>query len=396
MLTFTEFFTKKKIDLDALRQERPELYQEFDRDYALMGEKSFDHSKKFWFNRLRKDFLLEEISVEIPPAEKKAETVPVATPPVEGASKPAGFRPKFKAAAVPKPTEDQPDVKETEPAKPAGFTPKFRPKTAQSTPEIPERPGDLTTEEKKPAAPSGFKPRFKAAAPPKQVEEGIEGGVDKNPTDTPKTTSSDAEAAPSSKPAGFKPRFKAATPPKKVDSADNKEDAQPNKEETPVSTAKPKGFTPRFKASAPPVKVDDTADRKAEDNQDTPDTEPNPSKPKGFTPRFKAAQVPKQEDDQKEIKSPDETSAASDAAKPVKLGFKPKIKSQIQTKDESTESPASALKPEVSTEGDAGEPTNQAAEIKKEKKPTGFKPRFVVKNKGTQNDGQDENKSEKS
>ena len=63
MLSFTEFFTKKKIDLKALQIGRPDLYQEFDRDYALMGEKSFDHSKKFWFNRLRKDYLLQEIEI---------------------------------------------------------------------------------------------------------------------------------------------------------------------------------------------------------------------------------------------------------------------------------------------------------------------------------------------
>ena len=76
MLSFTEFFTKKKIDLKALQIGRPDLYQEFDRDYALMGEKSFDHSKKFWFNRLRKDYLLQEIEISDQNSRVKALLVP--------------------------------------------------------------------------------------------------------------------------------------------------------------------------------------------------------------------------------------------------------------------------------------------------------------------------------
>src|SRR5690606_39782062 len=103
MLSFIEFFTKKKIDINALQKAKPDLYHEFDRDYALMGEKSFDHSKKFWFNRLRKDYLLKEIEISEP---KKGEVKAESTAPATAAStstapvaaKPAGFRPKFKAA----------------------------------------------------------------------------------------------------------------------------------------------------------------------------------------------------------------------------------------------------------------------------------------------------------
>src|SRR5690606_6093745 len=140
MLSFTEFFTKKKIDINALQKAKPELYQEFDRDYALMGEKSFDHSKKFWFNRLRKDYLLKEIEISEPKkAEIKAEpsVAAASSSTAPAAAKPAGFRPKFKAAV--KPVEE---------------------KTTEET-------------ETNPAAkaPTGFKPRFKAAAPPEKQDD---------------------------------------------------------------------------------------------------------------------------------------------------------------------------------------------------------------------------------
>jgi hypothetical protein len=58
-MTFEEFFAKKKIDLEALHKEQPDLFNEFRLHFAEMGEKSFDHSKKFWFNKLRREYLLK-------------------------------------------------------------------------------------------------------------------------------------------------------------------------------------------------------------------------------------------------------------------------------------------------------------------------------------------------
>ncbi|SMO59614.1 hypothetical protein SAMN06265350_104132 [Solitalea koreensis] len=58
-MTFEEFFAKKKINLQALKKVQPELFDEFKTHFELMGEKSFDHSKKFWFNKLRREFLLQ-------------------------------------------------------------------------------------------------------------------------------------------------------------------------------------------------------------------------------------------------------------------------------------------------------------------------------------------------
>src|SRR5690606_27352677 len=117
---------------------------EFHRDYSLMGEKSFDHSKKYWFNKLRKHYILDEITIseEGDVIETKDEQLehPI-QPPVTG-GKPAGFKPRFKAAI--KSTE------QNESSAPAKQT------TNQNAPEQQEP-------EAKPIKPAGFKPRFKAA-----------------------------------------------------------------------------------------------------------------------------------------------------------------------------------------------------------------------------------------
>lgn len=58
-MTFEEFFQKKKIDLVALGTERPALLDEFRKHFEAMGEKSFDHTKKYWFNKLRRAYPLD-------------------------------------------------------------------------------------------------------------------------------------------------------------------------------------------------------------------------------------------------------------------------------------------------------------------------------------------------
>lgn len=55
-MTFEEFFAKKKIDLSALKLTEPALFEELNSHYEQMGPKSFDHSKKYWFNKLRRKF----------------------------------------------------------------------------------------------------------------------------------------------------------------------------------------------------------------------------------------------------------------------------------------------------------------------------------------------------
>jgi hypothetical protein len=67
-MTFEEFLIKKKIDPVQLQSKEQSFFSEFESHFLQMGEKSFDHSKKFWFNKLRRTYhLKEEIKVvEIP------------------------------------------------------------------------------------------------------------------------------------------------------------------------------------------------------------------------------------------------------------------------------------------------------------------------------------------
>ncbi len=307
MLTFADFFAKKKIDIKALKKAEPSLYQEFAEHYELMGEKSFDHSKKFWFNKLRKSYLLAEEAIPTPSAAKAAPaSSETASKPETAAAKPAGFRPKFKAAsaatAEAKPIEAEENKDVPAAPKPAGFQPKFRPKVASAAKPAEEKTEEAAKEETKPAAPSGFKPRFKAANLPKKVEE--------SPTEETKTASDS--------PAGFKPRFKAANPPKAVEPSTETavpaiEPPASEKEEEPIPAAKPKGFTPRFKAgltktTASPETTStqpspDVQDQQAAEKPQTPDTESSEesvtivAKPRGFTPRFKAKKTAEEGND---------------------------------------------------------------------------------------------------
>ena len=139
-MIFEEFFIKKRIDLPALQKAEPSLFSEFKTHFDQMGEKSFDYTKKYWFNKLRREYHLapeikpEKLHIPNPLAEQTiaeslGETV---------AAKPEpklGFVPKFKAASVPKPVvevakppiAEDPDPEkpsETSPPKPA-YKPRF-------------------------------------------------------------------------------------------------------------------------------------------------------------------------------------------------------------------------------------------------------------------------------
>ena len=106
-MTFEEFFKKKRIDLAVLKKAEGTLFLEFEFEYAQMGEKSFDHTKKFWFNKLRRLFPLapeiktEKLVIENQLAEQTIteslieNTLPKAAPKT-------GFVPRFKAINLPK------------------------------------------------------------------------------------------------------------------------------------------------------------------------------------------------------------------------------------------------------------------------------------------------------
>jgi len=125
-MTFEEFFIKKNIDLPALKAANPSLFEEFHLHFTIMGEKSFDHSKKFWFNRLRKDFKLPDLvhtpSDSIPvakPTDFKARFKAAGTKAVEQAAPVANNPEKEIAAAAPVQQAAEP---ETTSPKPKGFT----------------------------------------------------------------------------------------------------------------------------------------------------------------------------------------------------------------------------------------------------------------------------------
>jgi hypothetical protein len=180
-MTFEEFFKKKKISLQTFGEGEPALLSEFKIHFEQMGEKSFDHTKKYWFNKLRLRFPA--------PQEVKTEKVAIANPLAEQtiteslieSSSPSpnvGFRPKFKTG-VTKPVEPAPEQKEnTEPSSPPpniGFKPKFKAGITK-----PAEPAPEQKENTEPAVPPpniGFKPKFRAGdtktstPPPEEKEE---------------------------------------------------------------------------------------------------------------------------------------------------------------------------------------------------------------------------------
>lgn len=212
MLSFEEFFHKKKIDLTALQASEPALYAEFSKHYAAMGEKSFDHTKKFWFNKLRKTYLISAgepapipekmLATSDVPVQPVSEVEPVALP--NTIAKPAGFKPRFKAAATKTVSPDQ-----TKPAETISAENTAEPTSAATKPTTEESAAPISK-------PAGFKPRFKAGATKTvsteqaKPEETISAENTAEPTSaTEEKPATEESAAPISKPTGFKPRFKA-------------------------------------------------------------------------------------------------------------------------------------------------------------------------------------------
>jgi len=371
-MTFEEFFIKKKIDLKALKAADEPLFEEFKAHYSAMGEKSFDHSKKFWFNKLRKSFhLAEEETVIAKPVEKQvtpdasSETSSIPT------AKPAGFKPRFKAPSAAVKDEAQATSKQE------------IADSAESTPD---------------SIPTGFKPRFKA-------------GVTKAPdaaASTPASEETIAEATTAApKPTGFKPRFKAGVT-KAPDAAASTPASEETTDEASTSAPKPTGFKPRFKAgitkaeTADQTPLSDTKDElkldasiKAEpENNSTETQEPAASKPTGFKPRFKAgvtktetAEQTQLPDTKEEIKldasvkaEPENNSTETQepaASKPT--GFKPRFKAGVTKIETAEQTQLPDTKDEIKLDASVkAEPENDSIETQEPaaSKPTGFKPRF--------------------
>ncbi len=218
-MTFEEFFKKKRIDLSALQKAEAGLFSEFKTHYTEMGEKSFDHTKKYWFNKLRRQFpLAVEVKTEKPKIPNPlAEQTITESLDEQIVTPKTGFVPRFKANIAKPAAEDkteEPAV--TPPAPKPGFTPRF--KAANLPKPVAEEPEAAKSEEATPtpAPPKpGFTPRFKAANMPSSAVEPDEKAPE---TDVPSATkpaaipTENTEAKPA-----YKPRFNPKNIPKKED-----------------------------------------------------------------------------------------------------------------------------------------------------------------------------------
>lgn len=209
-MTFDEFFKKKRIDIAALQKAEPALFSEFKTHYDQMGEKSFDHTKKYWFNKTRRLFpLAPEEKTEKPhianPIAEQTITESLTGHPAQSPVK-MGFTPKFKAGVTAKPaekTEETPAAEQSAAVKPAGFVPRFKakPKADEGSAISPAEPGAEATA---PAAESTPKPAYKPRfVPPKPNVEPEEAESVDEIIPAPET---------SEKKPAYKPRF---VPPKK-------------------------------------------------------------------------------------------------------------------------------------------------------------------------------------
>lgn len=319
-MTFEEFFRKKRIDLVALQAAEPALFSEFKSHFDQMGEKSFDHTKKYWFNKLR---LLYHLAAEQKPEKVHIENrlaEQTITESILEEKMPApsvGFKPRFKPGMGSKPAEASSNVKDPEPKDNATATPEVNDaaatgdqnppfeqdkKAMQAIADSTPRTSDDKAAEKPdnaPAAkPAGFKPRFNL----KMTKGDGPQTKDFVPEDAEvKEPKAEEQDKPAPKPAGFTPRFKAGVtkPATEAAKAEEAESEKPKAESLGETSPKPAGFTPRFKAGVtklkPPVaeepKVDgtppiETQAPTAETGQEASDGETAPPKPVGFKPRF--------------------------------------------------------------------------------------------------------------
>ncbi|GAA4804122.1 hypothetical protein GCM10023231_36490 [Olivibacter ginsenosidimutans] len=371
-MTFEEFFIKKKIDLHQLQLAEPSLYKEFKSHFALMGEKSFDHTKKYWFNRLRKNFHLAEEGTQTTPATavplaNQQQEIPSSDP--STINKPTGFRPRFKAVtpqASDKTSAENPTTTKPEEAagqKPMGFKPRFKPGKADSD-SVKATKNDKEQQEPT-IKPTGFKPRFKAGMTNKAAVEGQDNtspsDSEASASDITKEESNAVSATPSpSKPIGFKPRFKPGVTDKTINSEEKTTQETSNEQDStspPANTSKPLGFKPRFKPGVTDktINSEEKTTQETSNEQDSTSPPANTPKPLGFKPRFK----------------PGVTNTANTLNK-------------TEIKEEE---PLSEKADDESVKPNESKPDKPGASADNTPKPLGFKPRFKPKNKSNEGEG---------
>jgi hypothetical protein len=181
-MTFEEFFKKKRIDLAALQSGEPGLFSEFRKHFEQMGEKSFDHTKKYWFNKLRLQYHLapelkpEKVHMENQLAEQ---TITEALVEEKIPAPSVGFKPRFKPGMANKPAESTSDIKDP----------------------APENSATITPEVNEAAANKDQHPPFQ------QEKEAMQAKADAMPRTTDNEPAEKPPESPATKPAGFKPRF---------------------------------------------------------------------------------------------------------------------------------------------------------------------------------------------
>lgn len=183
-MTFKEFFQKKKIDLALLGKERPQLLKEFQKHFEAMGEKSFDHTKKYWFNKLRKSYPLKEEPVKpATPAVLPSKTVGEKAsegeapsrgtePSGSGAPKPAlGFKPRFKAGITRNVNQTSGEKTADKTGVSASSANNTGTQGNASAPPMESKENTAEKEEKEQKkSPASYKPRFRPGITPKQKE----------------------------------------------------------------------------------------------------------------------------------------------------------------------------------------------------------------------------------
>ena len=297
-MTFEEFFMKKRIDLTALQAGEPGLFSEFKKHFEQMGEKSFDHTKKYWFNKLRLQYHLapqlkpEKVHMENRLAEQ---TITESILEEKIAAPSVGFKPKFKPGMAGKPAVVSSDQKHPSPEN-----------SSTSTPEVNEA-----------AATGDQNPQFQ------QEKEAMQAKADSLPRTTDSEPKDNPEEGPVTKPSGFKPRFNmkmtgGTAPQSKEFTPEQPQESTRPEAETPAepAAAKPAGFKPRFnmKMAAPkpaepeqeqqaeaaaiiePVVEAKTTAPEVENADETATEAGKPAeaaapKPAGFKPRFNMKMV---------------------------------------------------------------------------------------------------------
>ena len=151
-MSFEEFLIKKKIDPVQLKNAEQALFSKFNSHFNEMGEKSFVHSKKFWFNKLRRAYLL----IEVPKAEPITLSSPISIPDLPVIT-PTSIESEIKKELV------EGEITTPKPA----FKPRFKANIITTIQEQPTDPGSSIAAERvetaaDPEKPKPtYKPRFK-------------------------------------------------------------------------------------------------------------------------------------------------------------------------------------------------------------------------------------------